>query len=389
MPDKKPKPELSLKEKERRWSLLRERLKGAGLSALIVYGGTQLGVPLHYLTRVWGSKMNMVVFPVDGEPVLLVASNTGITGEQLVKQGCWVPVENIHSSPNLAVDAAKVIIDFKLQKSRVGIDSFRFWPVFEYQTFAELCPGVELVESHRLFGEIRGPKSAEELAVMEKAIHISDLAHYTFLANLKPGLTEEEVAGKANEILTAHDIVDRIILIHSRPEAGYPYRPGPNIIEKPNPVTFSPEFTRNLGYGAQMIRAYWWEEPEGVYKKMFQLWAEMRQMVMQEFRPRVEITDAGKKIEDLVGEWGFECDKLGHAVGLSYGDAPYITAGPHERDYMEWTILTDEVYVVHPMVRCKGGKAPFTMIGDMYHIGKDATKWMTTALPGLPEIIPQ
>jgi hypothetical protein len=39
------KPELSLKEKERRWSLLRERLKGAGLSALIVYGGTQLGVP--------------------------------------------------------------------------------------------------------------------------------------------------------------------------------------------------------------------------------------------------------------------------------------------------------------------------------------------------------
>ena len=81
MPEKEPKPELSLKEKERRWSLLRERLKGAGLSALIVYGGTQLGVPVHYLTRVWGSKMNTVVFPVDGEPVLLVASNTGITGD--------------------------------------------------------------------------------------------------------------------------------------------------------------------------------------------------------------------------------------------------------------------------------------------------------------------
>jgi len=24
----------------------------------------------------------------------------------------------------------------------------------------------------------------------------------------------------------------------------------------------------------------------------------------------------------------------------------------------------------------------------MYFIGKDSTKWMTTALPGLPEIIP-
>ena len=382
-------PELSLKEKDRRYGLLRRVLKKAGLSALIVYGGTQLGVPVHYLTRVWGNKQNMVVFPVDGEPVFLIPSNTGMTGEQLVKQGCWLPAESIHSSANLAADAAKIIIDLKLQKTQVGIDSFRFWPVFEYQAFSELCPKVQLVEAHRLFGEIRGPKSAEELAIMENAIHISDLAHYTFLTNLKPGLTEEQVTAKANEVLTAHDVIDRIILIHSRPEAAYPYRPGPTVIQKPNPVTLSPEFTRNAGYGAQMIRGYWWNEPKGIYKKMFDLWAEMRKMIVREFRPGVEITDAGKKIEELVADWGFECDKLGHAVGLSYGDAPYITAGPHERDYMEWTILTNEVYAVHPMVRCKGGKAPFTMIGDMYFIGKDATRWMTTALPGLPEMIPQ
>lgn len=382
-------PELSLKEKDRRWSLLRKTLQKAGLSALIVYGNTQLGVPVHYLTRIWGNKQNMVIFPAEGEPVFLAPSNTGISGESLVKQGCWLPAKNVRSSANLAADAAKIIKELKLEKTQVGIDSFRFWPVFEHQTFMELCPKVQLVEAHRLFGEIRGPKSAEELAMMQEAIRISDLAHATFLANLKPGLTEEQVTAKANEVLDANNIIDRIILIHSRPQAAYPYRPGPNIIQKPNPVTFSPEFTRAAGYGAQMIRAYWWEEPKGIYKKMFSLWAEMRQMVVRKFRPGVEITDAGQMIEDLVSDWGFECDKLGHAVGLSYGDAPYITAGPHERDYMAWTILTGEVYAVHPMVRCKGGKAPFTMIGDMYHIGEDATRWMTTALPGLPEMIPQ
>ena len=109
---------------------------------------------------------------------------------------------------------------------------------------------------------------------------------------------------------------------------------------------------------------------------------------MSEFRPGLEITDAGKKIEQLVADRGFECDKLGHAVGLSYGDAPYITAGPHERDYMEWTILPNEVYAVHPMVRCKGYVAPFSMIGDMYFIGENGNRWMTPALPGLPEMIP-
>jgi Xaa-Pro aminopeptidase len=388
MPEQELKPELSLKEKERRYSLLREKLKQAGLSALIVYGGSQLGVPVHYLARVWGNRTNMLVFPVEGEVVFLIPSNSGQTPQKVAQQNYWIPEENIRLSPNLAADAAKYIIDLKLQKSRVGIDSFRWWSVFDYQTFSELCPDVELVEAHRLFGEIRGPKSDEELAIMQKAIQISDLAHHAFLANLRPGMTEEEAASKAIEVLNDHDVGDRIILIHSRPEATYPNVPGPTVIQKPNPVTFSPEFTRTLGYGAQMIRAYWWEEPKGIYKRMFGLWAEMRQMVMEEIRPGIEIVDAGKKIEGLVGKWGFECDKLGHAVGLSYGDSPYITAGPHEKDYMEWTILANEVYAIHPMVRCKGYVAPFSMIGDMYLIGKERTTWMTTTLPGLPEMIP-
>jgi hypothetical protein len=29
------------------------------------------------------------------------------------------------------------------------------------------------------------------------------------------------------------------------------------------------------------------------------------------------------------------------------------------------------------------------MIGDMFLIGEERTEWMTTALPGLPELIPQ
>ena len=383
-----PYPEISLQEKNRRWSLLRETLRKAGLSALLVYGGSQLGVPVHYLTRVWGTRMNMLIIPVEGEPVFLIPSNSGQTPEKTASQDCWLNAENIHLSANLPADTAKYIKNMKLDKTRIGIDSFRWWSVYDYQEFSVLCPGVELVESHRLFGEIRGPKSEEELAVMQKAIEISDLAHLTFLENLKPGITEAEAAKSAINILNENDIGDRIILIHSQPEATYPNRPGPNIIRKPNPVTFSPEFTRNAGYGAQMIRAYWWEKPQGIYEKMFRLWADMRQMVLREFRPGVEITDAGKRIEELVAGYGFECDKLGHAVGLSYGDAPYITAGPHEKDFMEWTILANEVYAVHPMVRCPGYVAPFSMIGDMYFIGEEETTWMTAALPGLPEYIP-
>jgi Xaa-Pro aminopeptidase len=383
------KPELSLKEKERRWSLLQAKLKGAELSALLVYGGSQLGVPVHYLAKIWGTAMNMVIFPAEGEPILLIPSNSGQTPASVIAQGCWIKEERIFPVPHLAAEAAKKIINLKMEKSRIGVDSFRWWPVLAHQTFQEFCPKAQLVESHRFFGEIRGPKSSEELAMLGKAMQISDMAHYAFLANLRPGMTEAEAAAKAVEVLDSHGVGDRIILIHSRSDAAYPNRPGTSIIRKPNPVTFSPEFAMQAGYGAQMIRSYWWKEPKGTYMEMFHLWADLRQMILEEFRPGVEITAAGKKIEDLVGQYGFECDKLGHAVGLSYGDAPYITAGPHEKDHMEWTILPKEVYAVHPMVRCPGYVAPFTMVGDMFFIGEDRTQWMTTTLPGLPEMIPQ
>ena len=381
-------PQLSMNEKKRRWSSLQEKMKREDFSALLVYGGSQLGVPVHYLANIWGTRMNMVIFPAEGEPVFLIPSNSMHRAAEVAGQGCWIREENIHTTPHMAADAAKHITDMKLADGKIGVDGFLWWPVNDYQIFQEQCPKAQLVDAHRFFGEIRGPKSDEEMNMIRRAMKISDMAHYTFLSNLKPGITEAQAAAKAIEVLNEHGVGDRIILIHSRPEAVYPNLPGQSVIQKPDAVTFSPEFTMQAGYGAQMIRSYWWEEPKGIYKTMFQLWKDMRQMVMEEFRPGVEITAAGKKIEDLVADYGFECDKLGHAVGLSYGDAPYITAGPHEKDYMEWTILAKEVYAVHPMVRCKGYVAPFTMVGDMFYIGEDDTQWMTTALPGLPEMIP-
>ena len=382
-------PQLTMNEKKRRWALLQNKMKRQGFSALLVYGGSQLGVPVHYLTNIWGTRMNMVIFPAEGEPIFLIPSNSMHRAADIARQGCWINEENIHATAHMAADAAKHIVNLKLNTGKIGVDSFLWWPVNDYQVFQELCPKAQLADAHRFFGEIRGPKSDEEMDMIRKAMKISDMAHYTFLANLKSGMTEAQVAAKAIEVLDTHGVGDRIILIHSRPEAVYPNFPGQAVIQNPDPVTFSPEFAMQTGYGAQMIRSYWWEEPKGTYKTMFQLWADMRRMVLEEFRPGVQITAAGKKIVDLVADYGFECDKLGHAVGLSYGDAPYITAGPHEKDSMEWTILEKEVYAVHPMVRCKGYSAPFTMVGDMFYVGENGTQWMTTALPGLPEMIPQ
>jgi len=102
MPEQDHQPRISLQEKERRWSLLRGRLQQADLAAIIVYGGSQLGVPVHYLTNVWGTRMNMLIFPAQGEPVFLIPSNSIDSAADVARQGCWVKEESIVLAPHTA-----------------------------------------------------------------------------------------------------------------------------------------------------------------------------------------------------------------------------------------------------------------------------------------------
>ena len=115
---------------------------------------------------------------------------------------------------------------------------------------------------------------------------------------------------------------------------------------------------------------------------MWDLCAELRRMVPKEFRPGRRISEVAAKAEDLINEWGFEYFNMGHGLGLTYFEEPPI------RPDREWTIMPNEVYVFHPMIRSKGAAGPLAWVGDMYLVGEDSTRWMTPFLPGLPEMIP-
>jgi Xaa-Pro aminopeptidase len=385
--------EMSLKERDRRYSVLREKLKEEGLDGIIVSGAAlyALGSPIHYLTQIWGSVevANAVVFPVDGDLVLMVP---GLPGAPPSRTTPWVPAENIVSTPNLGEEIARQIIRLKLHNSRIGVDSFDVWPVNQYKTVTELCPKVQLVEARQLFSKIRARKSSEELVFMEEARRVEELAQRTFLSNLRAGLTELQIVSKVEEVMTANGVAKHqfIFVIESKPEDGGIHWFGNLPISKSIALSFSPEFAMTQGYACQVQRMYCWEEPKGEYKRMFDLCAEMRRMTERELRPGIEINRFGKMIVDLIEEWGCQLSlrSIGHAIGIHYGEDPYICTGPNQPRYEEWIVSPDEVYVVHPMITAKGGKEMLAWLGDMYLVKEDHTEWMTPFLPGLPEIIP-
>lgn len=381
---KKQKPELSTAEKDRRWFLVRQKMKKEGLAAIVVYGDRKWSVPIRYLTNIYtiGKTQEVLIFPVEGAPVLYLSQPSPI----LHTEGdSFLPPEDMHFSSDWASAVAKHLIKMDLHKERMGIDSYKSWPAREYKIFRGLCPDAELVEAATFLSKIRGPKSGEEIKLIKEAVRVGEIAQRTFLANLKPGLREEEIVGKVEEAVRKNGVEERLFLISSNPSRFFDL-PGDIIIDSANPVTFSSEFARTKGYGCQVVRTYCWEEPKDEYKRAWALWGQLRNIALEELRPGREITAVGARIEKISNEWGFNCDYMGHAVGLYFSDDPYISSRPSMQRYMQWTIMPNEVYVFHPQISSKDGRL-LAWSGDMYLVGEDSTECLTPFLQGLPEVI--
>ena len=386
MDPKDRKPILSMSEKERRWSLVRERMTSEGLDAIIIWGSSLIPneTACRYLTNfaIFGSSQDILLFMVDKDPILLLSSPQQI---DFAKITSWIPSQNIHFAENIGVALSKHLSALGLQNKRIGIDNPGAWPMRYYQALRDLCPEIELVEVTRWYSEIRASNSPEELELIANSIRIGELAQKTFLANLKSGMTEEELVGKVDEITRANGVENKVWLIASTP-VSYPYWPGETVIRKPNMVSFSTEFNTIRGYACQVIRTYCWEEPKGEEKRACDLWEELRQMAIAEFRPGHELTEMGAKMVKTINDWGFECDYLGHGVGLTFFIQPNMSnVYPTET---AWTILPNQVIVIHPMIRPKGGGTLMPWVGDMFLAKEDGTEWMTSFLPRIPEMIP-
>ncbi len=75
--------------------------------------------------------------------------------------------------------------------------------VSQYNLWSEALPGVELVAASDLLTRLRMVKDEEELAVMRQAQRITDEAFTEILNDIKPGVTESEIAARLTYIMAS------------------------------------------------------------------------------------------------------------------------------------------------------------------------------------------
>ena len=206
----------SRREMDRRYAGARSLMRERGLDALLVTGeenfqyfaGGSASLALHYsLTR-----PNVLVLPLDGEPVILTQTKDYITLATYITEFreyfdvLRFPhqriVEMLQEFPHRRVGVELG------QEQRLGI------PAGAYLALVAAMSRTEFVDAADVFVKLRMVKSAEELVYMRKAADVTARARQRlFDRHVHPGMTERDVARTMRRLILEEG-GDRTSFVH-------------------------------------------------------------------------------------------------------------------------------------------------------------------------------
>lgn len=193
-------PTFSVAERDRRWGLVRKRMKEAGLDCLVGFpnGGRfeQLQANTRYLTQMGGFACEIgMAFPLEGEVTAFVQSPRDIAWWRRAQD--WIG--DLRNCRRLWSEAMIVRLrELKLERGRVGIVGLKglirapegVVPWLMVERLKEAFPHAEFVSGTEIVLETRAVKSAEEIAFIREAERLAELAVESMLAIAHEGEVE-------------------------------------------------------------------------------------------------------------------------------------------------------------------------------------------------------
>lgn len=264
-------PSLSFKERDRRWTRIREFMRTAGIECLVVAGLRSREQLDRYITN--DRPGGFVVFPIEGEPVLLYNTAYDITsywesaqrGEQ-----SWVTSIAL-GVPRFGESVAATIKKLGYEKSNIGVvglggsgREMEGWiPYNCWSRVIKDLPGASFRDVTRNYLEIVAVKSNEELEIVKKSAEIGELACQEMVRKTKAGVPESEIYAAVVQVLFSHRATGSLtpyttpLIFHSGPKNlswGPPmwlFRTQPPPVLKQGDILLSEIFTNYGGMETQ------------------------------------------------------------------------------------------------------------------------------------------
>ena len=185
-----------LEERDRRWSAVRAAMDARGLDCLIIVGrGMNGNGDTRWLDGGDYGERSMV-FPKRGAPVTFwLLQNWG----KWYTESCFEGVRYRGHEGKVSIVATDAVKELGYERARIGIVGLigggygaeGAIPYMTYQNLKRLLPDAEFADASDILTRLRMVKSAEEVAMMEKAAEMVNIEIDAVLGLLPPGRAGE------------------------------------------------------------------------------------------------------------------------------------------------------------------------------------------------------
>ncbi|EOB3455648.1 M24 family metallopeptidase [Enterococcus hirae] len=224
--------------------------------------------------------------------------------------------------------------------------SFLEYSVLEEIIDAQLIPISGMIE------ELREIKDEEEIAIIEKACSIADLAYDHILKMIQPGMTEIEVANQLDFYMRSLGAsgVSFETIVASGLRSAMPHGvASKKIIEQGDLITI--DFGCYYeGYVSDMTRTFAIGDPGEQLKEIYQIVLEAQLAVLEVAKPGITGKQLDAVARDYITKHGYGeafGHSTGHGIGLEIHEGPNVSVRA-EKQFVPGNIITDEPGIYLP-----------------------------------------
>ncbi|GAC1363850.1 MAG: hypothetical protein NVS2B12_05770 [Ktedonobacteraceae bacterium] len=342
-------PVFSAEEMSQRYSIVREEMQAADLSALVLYSTVGAYHEVLYLANFMATREAFLVLPLEGEPTLFVQMFNHVPNARQL-----ATVADVRwGGPDSATSVAEHLRERKLDNGRIGLVGALSYK--QHALLGNILSRVVWVDFSPQMSRIRLIKSEEEMGFLRKGAEFSDLAIEALEREARPGLTEHELAAIVEGAYLGLGGKNHIHYMATtpmrNPELCVPAQYQSQRVLQAGDVLITEISAYYQGYAGQILRPFAiGAPPTPAYQHMYEVAVEAFERIAAVIRPGAssdEVLDVGEYIHQA----GFTIyDDLVHGFGGGYLAPILRTRKTSARQPEPFVFRENMVVVIQPNV---------------------------------------
>jgi Xaa-Pro dipeptidase len=347
-------PRMSTAERDRRWSLIRGQMRARGIDCLVLWGWPAMWdfttANARYLSPIGGNaENNTLIFPLEGEPTSFVLMPTFV--EYWKRAQDWV--RDVRCRRGTWADTVVARLkELGLERATIGMDGLAgpldpdgWLPHSVFESLKSALPNIRFVDLGDLLETTRSIKSAEEIALLERAAVLGDRMLEACRTRARPGVRESDVYAHMMEAMLADGGEEPTLFLWAcdRYPLPHPFRlPTTRRMEERDLITC--EIHPKIGgYFTHVERTFCLGEPDRETQRIYDGCVAAFRRGMEVFGPGKSIVSCMNEVKRVIDDAGLGICETGiHGHGLASLEYPRYRFHALKSDQAALATIGDE-----------------------------------------------